>query len=239
MGDQFLNDLAKGFEDGVVVDAGQMEGDGSIFVSLVREFILDALHDLALRVELEIVREAVNFVDEDLDVDAGKVLLKMQNRTVEVLNGIEIFVLGVNDIDERTNGAKDALDVKIRSRKIDLSRKVPDLEIHKGALMIASTRQRRHLETPITYCIASLVMRAVDSRKSVSVGGILWKTTLEMEDLPDLGGCTQIQSLSKGSIENIHLLAHEQQPRLLVVPSVWQSARGKLLSFRHCAAAIG
>lgn len=27
-------------------------------------------------------------------------------------------------------------------------------------------------------------MRAVDSRKSVSFGGSLWKTTLEMEDLP-------------------------------------------------------
>lgn len=32
----------------------------------------------------------------------------------------------------------------------------------------------------------SFWMRAVDSRKSVSLGGSLWKTTLEMEDFPDL-----------------------------------------------------
>lgn len=30
----------------------------------------------------------------------------------------------------------------------------------------------------------SFCIRVVDSRKRVSVGGILWKTTLEIEDLP-------------------------------------------------------
>ena len=35
-----------------------------------------------------------------------------------------------------------------------------------------------------TYCIESFCILAVDSRNKVSFGGILWKTTLDIEDLP-------------------------------------------------------
>lgn len=34
------------------------------------------------------------------------------------------------------------------------------------------------------YFIESFWIRVVDSKKSVSVGGILWKTTLDIDDLP-------------------------------------------------------
>lgn len=34
------------------------------------------------------------------------------------------------------------------------------------------------------YWMESFWIRVVDSRKRVSLGGILWKTTLAMEDLP-------------------------------------------------------
>ena len=34
------------------------------------------------------------------------------------------------------------------------------------------------------HCMASFLMDVVASMKRVSVGAILWKTTLEMEDLP-------------------------------------------------------
>lgn len=38
------------------------------------------------------------------------------------------------------------------------------------------------LET--THCIESFWILAVDSRNKVSFGGILWKTTLEIDDFP-------------------------------------------------------
>jgi len=34
------------------------------------------------------------------------------------------------------------------------------------------------------YCMESFWIRVVDSKKSVSLAGILWKTTLEIDDLP-------------------------------------------------------
>lgn len=34
------------------------------------------------------------------------------------------------------------------------------------------------------HCMASFLIAVVASMKRVSVGAILWKTTLEMEDLP-------------------------------------------------------
>jgi hypothetical protein len=38
-----------------------------------------------------------------------------------------------------------------------------------------------------THAMESFWMRAVDSRKRVSFGGSLWKTTLDMDDFPLLG----------------------------------------------------
>jgi len=35
-----------------------------------------------------------------------------------------------------------------------------------------------------THCIESFWILAVDSRNRVSFGGILWKTTLEIDDFP-------------------------------------------------------
>lgn len=62
-------------------------------------------------------------------------------------------------------------------------------------------------------------MRVVVSRYNVSLGGSLWKTTLDMEDLPLLHGV-------HGSVWNIYAthtdcrdippLAHEQQSRFAI-----------------------
>jgi len=69
--DQLLDYFAEGFEDGVVVDGGQVEVNWRIFDTVVRELILNPLHDVALDIELVVIRETIDFVDEDFDVDIG------------------------------------------------------------------------------------------------------------------------------------------------------------------------
>ena len=44
------------------------------------------------------------------------------------------------------------------------------------------------LDSGRTYCIESFEILAVDSKNRVSFGGILWNTTLEIDDFPLLIG---------------------------------------------------
>jgi hypothetical protein len=55
-------------------------------------------------------------------------------------------------------------------------------------------------------------MRAVDSRNSVSFGGILWKTTLEIDDFPLLFRVST--TVVKSGEFRIPSLTHQQQSRL-------------------------
>lgn len=99
MRDQFLDYFAECFEYGVVVDGCEMEVDGCVFDAMVGELVLDSLHDVTLDVELIVVREAVNFVDEDFDVDVGVAGLEVEDCAVEAVDGFEVVVLGVDDPD--------------------------------------------------------------------------------------------------------------------------------------------
>ena len=47
----------------------------------------------------------------------------------------------------------------------------------------------------ITYAMESFWIRAVDSRNSVSFGGSLWNTTLEIEDLPLLKASVSMRNI--------------------------------------------
>lgn len=48
-------------------------------------------------------------------------------------------------------------------------------------MAVPKTRWDRTVKT---YAIESFWIRAVDSKNNVSLGGSLWKTTLDIEDLP-------------------------------------------------------
>ncbi|PNY24708.1 hypothetical protein TCAP_05354 [Tolypocladium capitatum] len=113
-GNEFLDDAAEGLEDGVVVNG---------------ELILDADGDVALDVELEVVGEAVDLVDEDLDVDVGVVALQGEDGGVEAGDGLEVVVLRVDDPDERANLAKDGVHVEVGVLEdVYLAGEVPYLE---------------------------------------------------------------------------------------------------------------
>ena len=53
----------------MIVDACEVEVYGCIFDAVIRELVLDSLCDVSLDIELVVVREAVDLVDEDFDVD--------------------------------------------------------------------------------------------------------------------------------------------------------------------------
>lgn len=71
----------------------------------------------------------------------------------------------------------------------------------------------------------SFLIRVVVSRYSVSLGGSLWKTTLEMDDLPLLQRVSDVRR-EAGSASHAPSLAHEQQTRLAIAGfAVGQAAR--------------
>lgn len=131
-GDELLDDLAEGLEDGVVVDGRQVERDGGVLEAVVRELVLDADGDVALDVELVVVREAVDLVDKDLDVDVGVRALEEEDGGVEAHHRLEVVVLSVDDPDEGANLTKDGLDIKAGVLKdVDLAGEIPHLKVHE------------------------------------------------------------------------------------------------------------
>lgn len=113
-GDELLDDFAEGFEDGVVVDGRQVEGDGGVLEAVVGELVLDADGDVALDVELVVVGEAVDFVDEDFDVDVGVAALQDEDGGVEAHDGLEIVVLSVDNPDQGANVTENGIQIVIR-----------------------------------------------------------------------------------------------------------------------------
>ena len=130
--DELLDDLAEGLEDGVVVDGGEVEGDGRVLAAVVGELVLDADGDVALDVELVVVGEAVDLVDEDLYVDVGVRALQLEDGDVEAGDGLEVVVLGVDDPYQGSDLAKDGLHIEARVLEdVNLAGEVPDLEVHE------------------------------------------------------------------------------------------------------------
>lgn len=58
-------------------------------------------------------------------------------------------------------------------------------------------------------------MRVVDSRNKVSCGGILWKTTLVMDDFPLLLSVSGLLQVN-WKLLDLPSLAHQQQARLVL-----------------------
>ena len=54
----------------------------------------------------------------------------------------------------------------------------------KELLQVRSGAHMAIIALKVTYCIDSFLILVVVSRYNVSLGGNLWKTTLEIEDLP-------------------------------------------------------
>ena len=48
MWDQFLDDLAEGFEYRVIIDRGEVEVYWSVLDAMIRKLVLDSLHDISL-----------------------------------------------------------------------------------------------------------------------------------------------------------------------------------------------
>ena len=70
--DEFLNDFAERFEDGVVVDGGQVVADVGVDIASVAQIISNLLHDVLEDVGFVLVIQAVGLVNEHLDVDVGE-----------------------------------------------------------------------------------------------------------------------------------------------------------------------
>ena len=89
--------------------------------------------------------------------------------------------MSVDDPDQGTNFAEYGIKVEGRVHEVNLAREIPDLEVHEGATKLSDGQIAKGR---VTHCIESFWILAVDSRKRVSFGGILWNTTLEIEDFP-------------------------------------------------------
>lgn len=130
--DQFLDDLAKGLKDAVVIDGRQVEPNRGVLKTLVRQLVLDANRDVALDVEPVVIREAVDLVDEDLYVDVWVMTLEIYNCLVKPRYGLHVVVLCVDNPDESSYLSEDGIHIKIRAVEVvDLSGKIPYLEVHK------------------------------------------------------------------------------------------------------------
>lgn len=82
MRDQFLDDFTESFKYGMVVNRGEVEIDRGIFDTMIREFVLDALHYISLDIKLVVIRKAVYFVNENFNVDVWVGRLEVENGVI-------------------------------------------------------------------------------------------------------------------------------------------------------------
>ena len=113
--EQFEDDFAHGFEDGVVEDAGLVVADAPIAVAVVRQFVLDALAHFAEGVVFVVVAQAVGLVNEDFEVDAWVVFGEKDCCSQELADAGEVFVLAVDDPDDCANAGEYGGVIEVRS----------------------------------------------------------------------------------------------------------------------------
>ena len=118
-----------------------MEIYGCVFDTMVGQFVLDALHYVTLDVKLVVVREAIDFVDEDFDVDVWVGWLEVQDGAIEPVDSFKVFILCVDNPNQGTNFTEDGVEIEGWVHEINLAREVPDLEVHKGARMISRSQR--------------------------------------------------------------------------------------------------
>lgn len=75
---------------------------------------MDSLDDVALDIELVVVGEAVNFVNEDFNVDVRIVGLKVEDGHVQAANSFKILVLSIDNPNQSTDLAEDCLHIELR-----------------------------------------------------------------------------------------------------------------------------
>lgn len=132
-----------------------------------------------------VVRQAVHLVDEDLKENLRVDLVGLRDGRVQPRQRIHVIVLGVDDEHQRATAAENQLRVEGRVEEVNLAGKVPDLELHKGAVQNVCVRRTRPVSRARGWPRArawpangpSLTIWPVLSRNSVSFGDILWKTT--------------------------------------------------------------
>ena len=108
LGQEFDDDFARGFEDGVVEDAGLVVADASISIPVIGEFVLDALPDFTESVVFVFVAQTVGFVDEDFEVDPWVVFGHQYGRSEKFVDAVQVFILTIDDPDNSTSAAEDS-----------------------------------------------------------------------------------------------------------------------------------
>ena len=131
MWNQLLDDPAECLKDGVVVDRGQVISDIWVDIARVMQVISNTLRNVLANFSSELIIQAVDLVDEDFDVDVREGVLKIHDSGSETIQGLAVFVLCIYDPDECTNLGEYLIRVKGWIEVVDLTRKVPDLEIHE------------------------------------------------------------------------------------------------------------
>lgn len=211
--DELLDDLGEGLEDGVVVDAGQVEGDGRVLASVVGELILDPNRDVPLDIKLVVVTKTINLVDEDLDVDVGVARLQAEDGRVETLHGLEVVILRVDDPNKGTDLAENGLHVEGRVLKdVDLAGEVPDLEVHEGsdAGISGSELGGREGEGSVRHIVLLNSSRGFEEQGFV--GGQLVEDDAADRGLARPGPCQSVSDSQRWV--SVPALPHQEETRL-------------------------
>lgn len=139
---ELLDHLREGLKDRMIVNAGLIKGNRRVLIAVIRELILDPLDDVTEGVTFVIFRKTVDFMYKDLYVDVRVGVLQVEDGGVQAHDGFEVLILRVDDPYQRSDFFEDVVDVKGRVEVVQVARKVPDLEVHKGADCMSSKYRR-------------------------------------------------------------------------------------------------
>ena len=100
---------------------------------------------------------------------------------------------------KESKGKEETFEVNV-AKKVSIPGKIPRLELHKAKEKNITTNKEKDCKKDADLLLAMSLTSSwlVDSRKRVSWGDILWKTTRSMEDLPDRRGpMNMMQGISR------------------------------------------
>lgn len=95
--DELLNDFAECLENGIVVDGGHVVADIWVDVACVVQVVPNTLCNILIDFRSEIIVQAVNFVNEDFNIDLREGALKVEDGGGEAIQGIGVIVLCIDD----------------------------------------------------------------------------------------------------------------------------------------------
>jgi len=132
--DELLDDGRERLEDRVVVDRRLLERDLRRLHLRRRQLLGELRLDLALALVALLLAERVDLVQEDLDRDVRVDAVRRHDRRLQPLQRLREVVLRVDHPHERAAAAERDLGLHRRRRGVDVARKVPHLELHKGGV---------------------------------------------------------------------------------------------------------